>query len=71
MNWFYIEINVNFVFLVEEKGHEAKKEAYKEDAQERGVIGQIGDSISNAYHYVAEKVHGLYTKKNSLLFLLT
>ncbi len=44
---------------MEEKGHEAKKEGYKEAAEERGVIGQIGDSISNAYHYVTEKVHGL------------
>lgn len=33
---------------------------YKEAAQEKGVIGQIGDTISNAYHYVAEKVNGLY-----------
>jgi hypothetical protein len=49
-------------FLVEEKGHEAKKEAYKEGAEEKGVIGQIGDTLSNAYHYVAEKVHGLSTK---------
>ena len=46
-------------FSVEEKGHEAKKEAYKEGAEEKGVIGQIGDTISNAYNYVAEKVHGL------------
>jgi len=44
---------------VEEKGHEAKKEGYKESAEERGVIGQIGDTISNAYNYVTEKVHGL------------
>jgi len=41
---------------VEEKGHEAKKEGHKECAQEKGVIGQIGDTISNAYNYVAEKV---------------
>ncbi len=46
--------------LVDEKGHEGKKEAYKEGAQEKGVIGQIGDTISNAYNYVAEKVSGSY-----------
>jgi hypothetical protein len=44
--------------LVDEKNHEAKKEAYKEAAEERGVIGQIGDTLSNAYHYVTEKVSG-------------
>jgi len=41
---------------VDEKSHEAKKEAYKEGAQEKGVIGQIGDTLSNAYNFVAEKV---------------
>ncbi len=54
-------------FLVDEKSHEAKKEGYKEAAEERGVIGQIGDTISNAYHYVAEKVHGLYQLINVLI----
>ncbi len=57
------------ILLVEQKGHEAKKEGYKEAAEERGVIGQIGDTISNAYHYVAEKVHGLYIKQNFLFNL--
>ncbi len=53
-------MNIKFWFcLVEEYGHEAKKEGYKEAAEERGVIGQIGDTISNAYNYVTEKVHGL------------
>ncbi|CAF4647730.1 unnamed protein product, partial [Rotaria sp. Silwood1] len=42
--------------LVDEKGHEANKEVHKEAAQEKGVIGQIGDTISHAYNYVAEKV---------------
>jgi len=41
---------------MEEKGHEAKKEGHKECAEEKGVIGQIGDTLSNAYHYVTEKV---------------
>ncbi|CAF0794470.1 unnamed protein product [Rotaria sordida] len=41
---------------IDEKSHEAKKEGHKEIAEEKGVIGQIGDTISNAYHYVAEKV---------------
>ncbi|CAF0758100.1 unnamed protein product [Adineta steineri] len=41
---------------VEQKGHEAKKEGHKEAAEERGVIGSIGDTISNAYNFVAEKV---------------
>ena len=50
------------LFSVEEKGHEAKKEAHKEAAEEKGVIGQIGDTISNAYNYVAEKVHGKWTR---------
>jgi hypothetical protein len=46
--------------LVEQNGHEAKKDAHMEAAtDERGVIGQIGDTISNAYHYVAEKVSGM------------
>ena len=45
-------------FLVEEKGHEAKKEAHKENIENKGVLGQIGDSIANAYHYVTEKVSG-------------
>ena len=27
------------------------------------MIGQIGDTISNAYNYVAEKVHGTLTTK--------
>jgi hypothetical protein len=49
-------IEFELFYLVEEKGHEAKKEGYKEGAQEKGVIGQIGDTLSNAYHYVAEKV---------------
>lgn len=49
-------LNIN---LADEKSHEAKKEAYKEGAQEKGVIGQIGDTISNAYNFVAEKVSGL------------
>ena len=49
---------LSFQRLAEEKGHEAKKEAHKEAAEERGVIGQIGDTISNAYHYVTEKVSG-------------
>jgi len=44
------------VFNVGRKCNEAKKEAYKEGAQEKGVIGQIGDTISNAYNFVAEKV---------------
>jgi hypothetical protein len=56
------------LFIVEEKGHEAKKEAHKEAAEERGVIGQIGDTISNAYNYVAEKVHGLYSKNFDFVF---
>jgi len=42
---------------IDEKGHEAKKEAHKEAAEERGVIGQIGDTLSNTYNYVAEKIH--------------
>ena len=54
---FSLSLIQSFV-LVDEKGHEAKKEAHKEAAEERGVIGQIGDTISNAYNYVAEKVHG-------------
>lgn len=49
---------LSFQRTAEEKGHEAKKEAHKEAAEERGVIGQIGDTISNAYHYVTEKVSG-------------
>ena len=49
---------LSFRRTAEEKGHEAKKEAHKEAAEERGVIGQIGDTISNAYHYVTEKVSG-------------
>jgi hypothetical protein len=61
---------------VDEKGHEAKKEAYKEGAEEKGVIGQIGDTISNAYNFVAEKVSGSYPhpfrarKKISCSFLV-
>ncbi|CAF5074021.1 unnamed protein product [Rotaria sp. Silwood1] len=43
---------------IDEKGHEANKEIHKEAAQEKGVIGQIGDTISHAYNYVAEKVSG-------------
>ncbi|CAF0962999.1 unnamed protein product [Rotaria sordida] len=39
--------------LLEEKNNETKKET----DEERGVIDHIGDTISNAYHYVAEKVH--------------
>ncbi|CAF4190845.1 unnamed protein product [Rotaria sp. Silwood2] len=42
--------------VVDEKHHEANKEVYKENAEEKGVIGQIGDTLSHAYHYVAEKV---------------
>ncbi|CAF3405968.1 unnamed protein product [Rotaria sp. Silwood1] len=38
---------------IEDKSNETKKES----AEERGVISHIGDTISNAYHYVAEKVH--------------
>ena len=53
-----LRLIVSDLLLVEEKGHEAKKEGHKEAAEERGVIGQIGDTISNAYHYVAEKVQG-------------
>jgi len=41
---------------IDEKSHEAKKEAYKEGAEEKGVIGQICDTLSHAYNYVAEKV---------------
>ena len=65
MNKFCFKINSIFFgfYLVDEKGHEAKKEAYKEAAEERGVIGQIGDTVSNAYNYVAEKVHGSYIPK--------
>ncbi|CAF2412095.1 unnamed protein product [Rotaria sp. Silwood2] len=43
----------NIMPFLEEKNNEAKKEA----TEERGVIGHIGDTLSNAYHYVAEKVH--------------
>ncbi len=55
----YLKYKTIFEFnLVDEKTHEAKKEGYKEGAEEKGVIGQIGDTLSNAYHYVAEKVSG-------------
>ncbi|CAF0787391.1 unnamed protein product [Rotaria sordida] len=43
----------NIPSTVEEKNNETKKET----DEERGVIDHIGDTISNAYHYVAEKVH--------------
>ncbi|CAF0890163.1 unnamed protein product [Rotaria sp. Silwood1] len=43
----------NNLSIVEDKSNETKKES----AEERGVISHIGDTISNAYHYVAEKVH--------------
>lgn len=62
MNIYLFEIEntiLNFN-LVDQKSHEGKKEAYKEGAQEKGVIGQIGDTLSHAYNYVAEKVSGLY-----------
>lgn len=59
-------------FLVEEKGHETKKEAHKENINDKGVLGQIGDTIANAYHYVSEKVSGqllLWEEKRKKLFV--
>lgn len=40
------------------QGHESKHEAHIEAPEEKGIINQIGDKISEAYHFIAEKVHG-------------
>lgn len=40
--------------VVDEKNYNSKKET----TEQRGVIGHIGDTISNAYNFVAEKVQG-------------
>ena len=55
----YVIIYYRIYNIVDEKIHEAKKEADKAEAHGKDVLDKIGDSLSHAYHYVAEKVSGL------------